>query len=216
MKDYYEDPQIKERFIQYDKNVKKQFKAMPPLNEIHDPNKPGSTDVAPYTMDTYAFFEEYKKDLDADRALKTLKIPTKRYKQWLDQPKFTDVLNRIHQAYEDAVLMDAKTVAGWSVEILRDIHTAFKAGDTKAGSALAAMAGNMLRASGNFKEATQTAPQVLIQINTGDPSGSTNEPQPLKTVEPSDTSSDINININQPNKENDNERIANLSILRGE
>lgn len=216
MKEHFEDEQIKERFIQYDKNVKKQFKAMPPLNEIHDPNKPGLTEVAPYTMDTYAFFEEYKKDLDADRALKTLKIPTKRYKQWLDQPKFTDVLNRIHQAYEDAVLMDAKTVAGWSVEILRDIHNAFKAGDTKAGSALAAMAGNMLRASGNFKEATQTAPQVLIQINTGDPSGSTEQDTSPKDVTPSDTLSDINININQPSKNYDNERIANLSILCGE
>jgi len=216
MKEHFEDGQIKERFIQYDKNVKKQFKAMPPLNEIHDPNKPGLTEVAPYTMDTYAFFEEYKKDLDADRALKTLKIPTKRYKQWLDQPKFTDVLNRIHQAYEDAVLMDAKTVAGWSVEILRDIHNAFKAGDTKAGSALAAMAGNMLRASGNFKEATQTAPQVLIQINTGDPSGSTDETPPIKDVTTSDQQSDINININQPSKNYDNEHIANLSILCGE
>jgi len=214
MKDYYEDPQIKERFIQYDKNVKKQFKKMPPLNEIHDPNKPGSTDVAPYTMDTYAFFEEYKKDLDADRALKTLKIPKKTYNKWLDQPKFTDVLNRIHQAYEDAVLMDAKTVAGWSVEILRDIHEAFKAGDAKSSSALAAMAGNMLRASGNFKEATQTAPQVLIQINTGDPS-TPNEMPPIKDVTASDQQSDINININQPNKNYDNERIANLSILRG-
>lgn len=215
VKDHFTDGQIKERFIQYDKNVKKQLRKMPPLEQIHDPNKPGPTEVAPYTMDTYAFFEEYKKDLDADRALKTLGIPKTKYKQWLDQPKFTDVLNRIHQAYEDAVLMDAKTVAGWSVEILRDIHNAFKAGDTKAGSALAAMAGNMLRASGNFKEATQTAPQVLIQINTGDPTSSKETPL-VKDVTPSGQLSDININIKQPKQQNDSERIANLSILCGE
>lgn len=221
MKDYYEDPQIKERFIQYDKKVKKQFRAMPPLEEIHDPNKPGPTEVVPYTMDTYAFFEEYKKDLDANRALKTLGIPVRKYRDWMDQPKFTDVLNRIHQAYEDAVLMDAKTVAGWSVEILRDLHNEFKNGDKKTASALAAMAGNMLRASGNFAEATQTAPQVLIQINTGDPTSAVTQesrPKKLKTVGPSETpkDSDININIQSSIVENDQERIANLSILRGE
>lgn len=227
MKDHIEDIQVKARFEQYDKNLKKQFKQMPPLNEIHDPNKAGSTEVVPYTMDTYAFFEEYKKDLDADRSLRTLKIPRAKHKQWLDQPKFTDVLNRIHQAYEDAVLMDAKTVAGWSVEILRDLHNSFKSGDTKSSSALAAMAGNMLRASGNFKEATQTAPQVLIQINTGDPTPAieSQPPKLLEVIQPTDQltdQSDISINLNQPTKpiksinKNDKERIANLSILCGE
>tara|TARA_R110000823_G_scaffold44688_1_gene115567 strand:+ start:107 stop:742 length:636 start_codon:yes stop_codon:yes gene_type:complete len=211
MQEIYEDPQIKERFVQYDKNLKKQFKVMPPLEEIHDPSKAGSIEVVPYTMDTYAFFEEYKKDLDAERVIKMLSIPRSRYKQWLDQPKFTDVLNRIHQAYEDAVLMDAKTVAGWSVEILRDIHDAFKNGNDKAASALAAMAGNMLRASGNFKETTQATPQVLIQINTSDPNTL------LKTAKSTpDKVSDININLNPNKKENDDQSIANLSILCGE
>jgi hypothetical protein len=209
MKDNYEDPEIKQRFIQYDKNLKKQFRRMPPLNEIHDPNKAGSIEVVPYGMDTYAFFEEYKKDLDADRVLKTLSISKSKYKQWLDQPKFTDVLNRIHQAYEDAVLMDAKTVAGWSVEILRDIHQEFKSGDKKTASALAAMAGNMLRASGNFKEATQATPQVLIQINTGGP-----DAKALASNKKSDDM--IDININPTKSENDKDRIANMSILCGE
>ena len=213
MKDQFSDSQVAERFERYDKKLKKQFKDMPPLEEIHDPNKPGSTDVVPYDLKAYAFFEEYKKDLDANRTLKTLNIPRTTYNKWLDQPKFTDVLNRIHKAYEDAVLMDAKTVAGWSVQILGDIHQRFKDGDSKAASALAAMAGNMLRASGNFKEATQTNPQVLIQINTGDP---TSKETSTKDVTPSNNQSDINININEPKVDNDKQRIANLSILRGE
>ena len=227
MRDHYQDPQIKERFIIYDKKLKTQFKAMPPLEEIHDPQRAGPTEVVPYTMDTYAFFEEYKKDLDAERALKTLKISQKVYKQWLDQPKFTDVLNRIHQAYEDAVLMDAKTVAGWSVEILRDIHEEFRQGDKKTASALAAMAGNMLRASGNFKEATQTAPQVLIQINTGDPTQAGANSNPAGNANQETPMKDVNININPTPNENDKSkqsnandedtesRIANLSILCG-
>lgn len=219
MKNLFKDEQIQKRFDPFMDKLKKTTKAMPPLEEIHDPNKPGGTDVVPYDLKAYAFFEEYKKDLDVDRTLKTLAIPKKTYNQWLDQPKFTDVLNRIHQAYEDAVLMDAKTVAGWSVEILRDIHQRFKDGDSKAGSALAAMAGNMLRASGNFKDATQTAPQVLIQIDTGNATAKSNDTQntPLKAINATpqeNTKSDININIKS--KENDKEHIANMSILCGE
>lgn len=211
MKNLFSDKQIQERFDPFVNKLKKTTKSMPPLNEIHDPNRPGSTDVVPYDLKAYAFFEEYKKDLDADRVLKTLAISRKVYNQWLDQPKFTDVLNRIHQAYEDAVLLDAKTVAGWSVEILRDIHGRFKEGDSKVGSALAAMAGNMLRASGNFKDATQTAPQVLIQINTGGGDSKVTEPT-LVNPEPQNEHS---ININLKKKENDKERIANMSILCG-
>jgi len=222
MKNLFKDEQIQKRFDPFMDKLKKTTKQMPPLEEIHDPNKPGSTDVVPYDLKAYAFFEEYKKDLDVDRTLKTLNIPKKVYTQWLDQPKFTDVLNRIHQAYEDAVLMDAKTVAGWSVEILRDIHNRFKEGDSKAGSALAAMAGNMLRASGNFKDATQTAPQVLIQIDTGNATAKSNDTQNTEpkvinaTPQESTNKSDHSININIKSKENDKQRIANMSILCGE
>ena len=73
------------------------------------------------------------------------------------------------------------------------------------------MAGNMLRASGNFKETTQATPQVLIQINTSDPNTL------LKTAKSTpDKVSDININLNPNKKENDDQSIANLSILCGE
>lgn len=220
MKNLFPDEQIQKRFEPFMDKLKKTSKEMPPLNEIHDPNKPGCTDVVPYDLKAYAFFEEYKKDLDVDRTLKTLSIPKKVYEQWLDQPKFTDVLNRIHKAYEDAVLMDAKTVAGWAVEILRDIHQRFKEGDSKAGSALAAMAGNMLRASGNFKDSMQTAPQVLIQIDTGGAKNQTQNTGESSTIidatPAKETKTNHNININLTKKENDKERIANLSILCGE
>lgn len=222
MKNLFLDKQVRKRFEPFMSKLKKTTKDMPPLEEIHDPNKPGGTDVVPYKMKAYAFFEEYKKDLDADRTLKTLGIPRKQFNQWMDEPKFTDVLNRIHKAYEDAVLMDAKTVAGWSVEILNDIHQRFKEGDSKAASALAAMAGNMLRASGNFKEATQTAPQVFIQIDTGHgpkQKAHDDEPKIINADPTQDTKGNEpnhNININIKSKENDKERIANMSILCGE
>lgn len=162
-------------YVSYDKKLKTTLKQMPSLDKIHNVNLPGPTEVATYTVEGYAFLEEYKKDLDAKRVIKELGIPKKKYEQWLDDPKFTDVMNRIHNAYADAVLMDSKTIAGWSVEILRDLHTAFKAGDTKTGSSLAAMAGNMLKASGNFVEQSGPSTQVNIQINTNLPTGHTAE-----------------------------------------
>lgn len=222
MKNIFTDQQVQKRFDPFMVKLKETIKDMPPLEQIHDPAKPGSTDVVPYKLKAYAFFEEYKKDLDADRVLKTLNIPKKQYEKWLDEPKFTDVMNRIHQAYEDAVLMDSKTVAGWSVEILRDIHQRFKEGDSKAASALAAMAGNMLRASGNFKDATQTAPQVLIQIDTGnrrqksDNEDGIIDATPIYKGKGEETKTAPNININIKQRDNDKERIANMSILCGE
>lgn len=189
---------------------------MPNIEEIHDLNNPGSTDLAAYDVTAYAFLEEYKKDLDADRAAKTLGIPRKKYQEWLLQPKFTDVMNRIHQAYADAVLMDAKTIAGWSVEILRDLHQSFKNGNDKASSALATMAGNMLRASGNFKETGVSTPQVLIQINTSgqQTAQEVKEITPTKTQNQPALKSELSINIST-NKNDAKERISSLPILCG-
>ncbi len=208
MRKWSEDPLVNQRFDRLDQNVKKTLKQMPPTIPIHDPKNPGSTDVAPYELKAYAFLEEYKKDLDSERVLKMLNIPKKDYERWLTEPKFTDIINRIHKAYEDAVLMDAKTIAGWSVEILKDLHEAFKAGDSKAAIPLSSMAGNMLRASGNFKDNNVKSPQVLIQINTsGAPEKTTATVEPSK---PADSS--ININIKQ---NNERKSISDLPILRG-
>lgn len=211
MRKWSDKPEVQERFNPLNEKIDLMLKKMPELNEIHDPNKPGSTDVVPYDIKAYAFLEEYKKDLDTDRVLKTLGIPRKVYESWLLEPKFTDVINRIHKAYEDAVLMDAKTVAGWSIEILRDIHNEFKEGNFKVANALSSMAGNMLRASGNFKDTQANTPQVLIQINTGA------ENKPVKDITQDNSpaqSSEVSINISTENK-NDKERISRLPILRG-
>lgn len=209
------DPETQERFNQLEKNVKATLKQMPPIETIHDKNKPGSTAVAGYDIKAYAFLEEYKKDLDADRCAKMLGISPKQLALWYDQAKFTDVVNRIHDSYADAVLMDSKTIAGWSIEIMRDLHQRFKEGDSKASSALATMAGNMLRASGNFKDANVTSPQVLIQINTNGITTS-QEPIAVSPITASNSSkvddSSINISIKQ---NNDKERISRMSILCG-
>lgn len=217
MRKFSDKPEVQERFNKLEANIKSALKQLPPLEEIHDPHKPGSTAVAAYDVRAYAFLEEYKKDLDVERCVRTLGIKQKEIQAWLDQPKFTDVMNRIHDSYADAVLMDSKTIAGWSVEILRDLHQRFKDGDSKSSSALATMAGNMLRASGNFKDANVNSPQVLIQINT---SGVPTEPKTIPQEPPTTnsaatkpaTESSINISIKQ---NNDKERISRMSILRG-
>lgn len=211
MRKYSDKPEVQERFDKLEANIKTALKQLPPLETIHDPNAPGPTAVAAYDVRAYAFLEEYKKDLDIERCVRMLGIKPKEIAAWLDQPKITDVMNRIHDSYADAVLMDSKTIAGWSVEILRDLHQRFKDGDSKASSALAAMAGNMLRASGNFKDVNASSPQVLIQINT---SGVPSEPK-IVTQEPStspEKENSINISIKQ---NNDKERISRMSILRG-
>jgi hypothetical protein len=219
MRKFSDKPEVQERFNKLEANINATLKQLPPLEEIHDPNKPGATAVAAYDVRAYAFLEEYKKDLDIERCVRTLGIKQKEIQAWLDQPKFTDVMNRIHDSYADAVLMDSKTIAGWSVEILRDLHQRFKDGDSKASSALATMAGNMLRASGNFKDANVNSPQVLIQINTTgavEPkivSPDQSQEPPTDTIAPKPAAeSSINISIKQ---NNDKERISRMSILCG-
>jgi hypothetical protein len=214
MRRWSDKPEVQERFINLEKNVSMSLKKLPPIESIHDPAKPGSTDVASYDIRAYAFLEEYKKDLDVERCAKTLGLTRKEISVWFDQAKFTDVINRIHDSYSDAVLMDAKTIAGWSVEILRDLHQRFKEGDSKASSALATMAGNLLRASGNFKDANVSAPQVLIQINTsGTPTNMVKDITPTDSANPTGgAESSINISIKD---NNDKERISRMSILCG-
>ena len=214
MRKWSDREDVQQRFEPMNAKLKKTLRAMPETQLIHDPAKPGSTDVAPYDLKAYAFLEEYKKDLDAERVLKMLEIPRKTYNEWLMQPKFTDVVNRIHKAYEDAVLMDGKTIAGWSVEILRDLHEAFKNGDSKAAMPLSSMAGNMLRASGNFKDNQAKTPQVLIQINTGGASQPAKEPQITTAQTSTDPKSESNININIK-QSHDRKSISDLPILRG-
>jgi len=210
MRKYSDKPEVQERFDKLEANIKTALKQLPPLETIHDPNAPGPTAVAAYDVRAYAFLEEYKKDLDIERCVKMLGIKPKEIAAWLDQPKITDVMNRIHDSYADAVLMDSKTIAGWSVEILRDLHQRFKDGDSKASSALAAMAGNMLRASGNFKDVNASSPQVLIQINTtGAVEPKVVNQEPLTTPEKENS---INISIKQ---NNDKERISRMPILCG-
>ena len=216
MRKFSDKPEVQERFNKLEANINASLKQLPPLEEIHDPNKPGPTMVAAYDVRAYAFLEEYKKDLDIERCVRTLGIKQREIQAWLDQPKFTDVMNRIHDSYADAVLMDSKTIAGWSVEILRDLHQRFKDGDSKASSALATMAGNMLRASGNFKDVNASSPQVLIQINTSgtvEPKVVNQEPPVVNSNTPNKAAeSSINISIKQ---NNDKERISRMSILRG-
>lgn len=219
MPKFSDDPDVQARFNGLNTRLKTQLKKMPEIHLVHDANKPGETRVAPYDVRAYAFLEEYKKDLDADRCLKMLGIQRALYEQWLTEAKFTDVVNRIHKAYEDAILVDAKTIAGWSVEILRDLHKGYKAGDSKSASALASMAGNMLRASGNFKDAAVKQPQVLIQINT---SGATTATIPTPTVvKASDKQEPKTIDQTQPNnininiRQNERKNISDLPILRG-
>jgi len=173
------------------KKVKQTLTDMGSVAEVYDPDDSTDShvDVVPYDISAYTFLEEYKKDLDVKRVLKDLKIPKKTYNKWIQEPKFSAVLKEIHKAYENAVLLDGKTVAGWSVEILQDLHNKFKEGEVKVASALSNMAGNLLRASGNFKE--EVAPSTSFEININ-----LEASESIKTVGSQDKSTNgININL---------------------
>ncbi len=160
-----DNAEVQKRFDDLNNRINMTLSKLPDLELMHEPEK-----LHVYDLKMLAYLEEYKKDLDSKRALATLGIAAKTLKEWEQQSHFVGVVNKINDAYAEAVLMDRKTIAGWSVEILRDIHNRFKQGDTKVAPALASMAGNMLRASGNFGEtdgAKQS--QILIQINTNSP-----------------------------------------------
>lgn len=197
-------PEVNSRFKELDRRIDKKLKTLPPVDELFE-----ADELHVYTTKMLAFLEEYKKDLNVARALKTLDISQVSYRKWLDtKPHFVGAMNKINEAYIDAVLMDTKTIAGWSVEILKDLHSRYKEGDSKSANALATMAGHMLKASGNFKESDggSKGTQVLIQINTGSKTISPKESSP-KVIE-----ADSNINLNIKSNES-KKSISGLSLL---
>lgn len=180
-------PEKKKRYTDFDLRIKTELKKLP--NDLTD--IPQTVEV--FTSNQILFLEEYKKNgLNVDQALAISDVAKTTYYSWLRRPGFVEVLQKIQDCYVQAVLADGKTVAGWGIEILKDLHTNYKNGDSKSANALAQMAGHMLKATGNF-DSTDGAktPQVLIQINTSGKKQETKE----KTVEPS-PSGEGNIQLN--------------------
>jgi hypothetical protein len=157
--------EISSRYKDLEKKIKKELKKLPKdMTEIYD-----APEVEIFTLKMIQFLEELKRNhLDVDMALKIVGVSREAFRLWMRKPHFVATIEKINACYADAVLADGKTMAGWSIEILRDIHNSYKAGDSKSASALATMAGHMLKATGNFTAAeSNNTPQVLIQINTG-------------------------------------------------
>lgn len=166
-------PEKKERYADLNLRIIKELRKLPSdLTDI-----PKTVEV--FNSNQIIFLEEYKKNgLNVKQALSVANVGDATYHSWMRRPGFAEVVEKIQECYIQAVLADGKTVAGWGIEILKDLHNGYKSGDTKSANALAQMAGHMLKATGNFDSTDGVkTPQVLIQINTG------KEDKAVKTVE---------------------------------
>ena len=207
-----ENKEINSRYKDLEKRIKVELKKLPrDMTEIHD-----APEVEVFTTKMIQFLEELKRNhLDVSTALKIVGVTNEAHRQWMLKPHFVKVVEKINSSYADAVLADGKTMAGWSVEILRDLHDSYKAGDSKSASALATMAGHMLKATGNFNNAEgATAPQVLIQINTGGEVKKQKNSEVLaetttQTIESVSSDADIKLNFGK----NDEKSKSYLSLL---
>lgn len=162
----------------FKERTKKQLKKMPQIRDVADPMKPDLRLYYNYTLGQLKFLDEYKKDLDTQRAAKAVGISSSTIERWVKLPQIRDVMNRIHDAYVDAVCMDNKVAAGRFISILNKLENKFDEGDSKVSAALANMAGNMLKATGHFDNAEGgSTPQVQINIDIGNASAKGNKPQ---------------------------------------
>lgn len=188
------NPDINARFKALDDRVKVQLKKLPI----------DMTDLTPteiYSKKQIMFLEEYKKNgLEINAALQVVDISRNTFSIWMNRPNFVRVMEKIAECYVEAVLADGKTIAGWSVKIMDDLHKRFKEGDSKCSNALAQMAGHLLKATGNFDSSDGSkTPQVLIQINTNGKEKSSTDTlnkASVKTIESSPSGEDIQLNFN--------------------
>lgn len=208
-----DNKELNARYKDLEKRIKIELKKLPKdMTEIYE-----APEVEIFTTKMIQFLEELKKThLDVSAALKIVGVSNEAYRQWMMKPHFVAVVEKLNACYAEAVLADAKTMAGWSVEILRDLHNSYKAGDSKSASALATMAGHMLKATGNFNNAEgATAPQVLIQINTGGEAKKQKvvealvNPTENQTIESVSSDADIKLNFGK----NDEKSKSYLSLL---
>jgi len=155
-----------------DKTLKKRatekLNNLPPVEKMASPKYPTFEEVYLYSMTEMKFLEEYKKDLDPYRAGKEVRITRDMVNKYLNNEKITKVMGRIHEAYIDAIMMDTKVAAGRFMNILDKLEKSFDNGEAKVASALANMAGNLLRATGHFgSEDKGKASVVQINIDLG-------------------------------------------------
>lgn len=148
--------------------VTQQLNNLPPVEKMACPNSPILEEVYLFSMTEMKWLEEYKKDLDPYRAGKAVKVTRDMVNKYLNNDKIKKILARIHEAYVSAILMDNKVAAGRFINILDKMEKSFDSGDGKVASALANMAGNLLRATGHFgSEEHGKTPQVQINIDLG-------------------------------------------------
>ena len=150
--------------------VKQPLKNLPSSDELADPGEPDLREFYDYSLPELEFLEEYKKDLNTERAGKAVGVTSRTVQNWVAQSKIKDVMARIHDTYVDAILMDSKIAAGEFISVFREMRECFSGGDTKVASALATMSGNFLRATGHYSsDAHNQTPQVQINIDLGNP-----------------------------------------------
>lgn len=158
------------------KKVTKVFDEQEALELQPDPNNPCEVpelrEHYAFSMKQVAFLEEYKVNLDLNKAANHVGVRVETLNKWLKLPHINEVIYKINKTYADAVLLDSKVAAGRFINTFDKIEKRFDEGDGRVAGALANMASNMLKATGHFS-ATDGAVGTQVNINI-DLSGATN------------------------------------------
>lgn len=85
---------------------------LPQVEDISNPIAPDLREFHTYSLNQIKFLDEYQKDLDSDRAAKETGVSNTTKNKWLKEQKIQDVMNRIHDAYKEAIFMNSKYAAG--------------------------------------------------------------------------------------------------------
>ena len=159
-----------------ERNIKAKVKELPKANELADPDNLDLREFFSYSGKEIEFIEQYKKTLDPLASAKAVGVDPRTVQNWVKKPKVRDAMQKIQDAYIGAALMDKDVAASQFMDTLVAMQDKFiHEGDTKVASALAAMHGHHLKATGQFGNGgDNSAPQVVVNIDLGNDSSPKN------------------------------------------